>query len=73
MDTVGNINHSVSVFVNWIFGSNYNRYLILMKESLDQIFAPTEYYTNMYAKFRQFYHSVWYVNQKSKFKRGEFK
>ena len=36
---VGNVNHAISVVGYWIFESNYNRELLLNRESLDMICA----------------------------------
>ena len=38
MDSLGNVNHAISVVGYWIFDSNYKRELILNRESLDMIF-----------------------------------
>ena len=40
MDSLVNVNHSISVVGNWIFDSNYEQSLILNRESLDMICAP---------------------------------
>ena len=36
-----NINHAISVVGYWIFDSNYKRALLLNREWLDMIFAPS--------------------------------
>ena len=41
MDSIGNVNHAISVVGSWIFDSNYKRALVLNKASLDMICAPT--------------------------------
>ena len=41
MDSLGNVNHAISVVGSWIFESNYERALVLNKASLDMIFAPS--------------------------------
>ena len=41
MDSLGNVNHAISVVGRWIFDSNYERALVLNKESLDMICAPS--------------------------------
>ena len=38
METVGNVNHALSIFLILIYDFNYKGYLPLMKESLDLIF-----------------------------------
>ena len=40
MDSLGNVNHAISVVGNWIFDSNYEKALILNRASLDMICAP---------------------------------
>ena len=39
MDSLVNVEHSISVLGYWIFDSNYKRALVLNKESLDMICA----------------------------------
>ena len=41
MYSLGNENHAISVVGSWIFDSNYERALVLNKESLDMICAPS--------------------------------
>ena len=41
MDSLGNVNHAISVAGIWIFDSNYEIALVLNKESLDMICAPS--------------------------------
>ena len=41
MSSLGNVNHSISVFRYWIFDSNYEKALVLNRESLDMISAPS--------------------------------
>ena len=41
MDSLDNVNHAISVFGYWIFYSNYERALVLNRESLDTICAPS--------------------------------
>ena len=40
MDYIGNVNHVISVVGYGIFDSNYERVLVLNRESLDIICAP---------------------------------
>ena len=40
MDSLGNVNHDISVVGYWIFDSNYKKALVLNRSSLDIIFAP---------------------------------
>ena len=41
MDYLGNLNHAISGVGYWIFESNYEIALVLNRESLDMIFAPS--------------------------------
>ena len=38
---LGNVNHAFSVVGYWIFDSNYKKALVLNRESLDMICAPS--------------------------------
>ena len=40
METVGNVNHAVSIVGYWIFDSNYKKSLLLKLESLNQKSLP---------------------------------
>ena len=39
MDSLGNVNHAISVVGYWIFDSNYNKALVLKRASLETICA----------------------------------
>ena len=39
MDSLGNVDHDISVVEYWIFESKYERALVLNREYLDMIFA----------------------------------
>ena len=41
MDSIGNVNHAFSVVGCWIFDSDYEIALVLNRESLDMICAPS--------------------------------
>ena len=41
MNILGNVNHAISVVEYWIFDSNYEKALLLNRESLDMICAPS--------------------------------
>ena len=41
MDSLGNVNHAISVVGKLIFESNYEKALVLNRESLDMICAPS--------------------------------
>ena len=38
---IGNVNHAISIVGYWIFDSNYEKSLVLNRESLDMICAPS--------------------------------
>ena len=40
VDSLGNVNHAISVVGNLIFDSNYEKALVLNSSSLDMICAP---------------------------------
>ena len=39
--SLGNANDAISVVEYWVFDSNYEKELVLNKESLDMIFTPS--------------------------------
>ena len=41
MDSLGNVNHAISVVGYWIFDSNYEKELLVNRESLDIICTPS--------------------------------
>ena len=41
MNSLGNMNHAISVVGYWIFDSNYEKALVLNRELLDMICAPS--------------------------------
>ena len=41
MDSLGNVKHVINVVGCWIFDSNYKKELVLNRESLDMICAPS--------------------------------
>ena len=41
MDSLVNVNHSISVVGNWTFDSNYEKALVLNRASLDMICTPS--------------------------------
>ena len=41
MDYLGNVNHAISVVGYWLYDSNYERALVLNRESLNMICAPS--------------------------------
>ena len=60
MNSLGNVNHAISVVGGWIFDSNYERALVLNRASLDMICAPSvdEEQDAMYEKV---YYAVRYI------------
>ena len=67
MDSLGNINHAISVVGSWIFDSNYERALVLNKESLDMIFAPSVG-EEQAASFEKVHYSFRYISNEAKLK-----
>ena len=69
MDTLLNVNHSISVVGNWIFDSNYEKSLVLNRASLDMIFTP--YLVEEQAdKFESVFTAVRYIYSRGKLKKG---
>ena len=64
MDSIGNVNNSVSVFWKWIFDSNYEKYLTLNIDSLNLICACSDE-DDYFVKFQVVYYAVRYINPKS--------
>ena len=69
MDSIGNVNHAISVVGNWIFDSSYERALVLNKASLDMICAPSVG-EEQAAKFEKVYYNVRYIFNEAKLKKG---
>ena len=68
MDSLGNVNHAISVVGNWIFGSNYEKELVLNRESLGIICAP--YVGEEQAdKFESVFTSVRYIYSPAQLKK----
>ena len=69
IDSLGNVNHAISVVGSWIFDSNYERALVLNKESLDMICAPSvgEEQTSIFDKV---YYAIRYILNEDKLKKG---
>ena len=63
MDTVGNVNHEVSIFGYWIFDSNYKKALTLTTKGLNLIYS-TLFGEGMFAMFETVFYEVKYVNNK---------
>ena len=67
MDSLGNVNHSISVVGNWIFDSNYEKELVLNRASLDMICAPSVG-EEQYAIFETVFTAVIYIYYRGKLK-----
>ena len=68
MDSIGNVNHAISVVGSWIFDPNYERALVLNKASLDMIFAPSVG-EEQAAKFEKVYYAYRYIFNGAKLKK----
>ena len=68
MDSLGNVNRDISVVGSWIFDSNYERALVLNKESLDMICAPS-IGEEQAARFEKNYYAVRYTLNEAKLKK----
>ena len=69
MDSLGNFNHAISVVGSWIFDSNYERALVLNKESLDMVCAPSVG-EEQAACFEKVYYSVRFISKEAQLKEG---
>ena len=69
MDSLGKVNHAISVVGSWIFESNYERALALNKASLDMICAPS-IGEEQAAIFEKVYYAVRYIFNEAKLKIG---
>ena len=69
MDSLGNVNHAISVVGSWIFDSNYERALVLNKASLDMICAPSVG-EEQAAIFEKVYYDVRHIYIGSQLKKG---
>ena len=65
MDSVGNVNHTVSIVGYWIFGSNYKKALPLTIHSLNIIFSPLVG-EGIFSVFESVFHAVRYINNTGK-------
>ena len=68
MDSLGNVNHVISVVGSWIFDSNYERALVLNKESLDMICAPS-IGEEQAARIEKVYYAVRFISNEAKLKK----
>ena len=68
MDSLGNVNHAISVVGYWIFDYNYKNGLFLNRESLDMIWDPY-IGEEQAAGFETVFDAVRYINFDDKLKR----
>ena len=68
MDSLGNVNHAISIVGNWIFESNYKITLVLNMASLDMICTPSV--VEEQDAIFDFFSSVRYIFNEAKLKKG---
>ena len=68
MDSLGNVNHAISVVGYWIFGSNYEKELVLNRASLDMICTPSVG-EEQAAKFELVFTAVRYIYSQGQLKK----
>ena len=69
MDSLGNVNHAISVVGNWIFDYNYKKSLFLKQELLDLICSPS-IGEDQVATLRSVFYSVRYIWAQIHIKKG---
>ena len=69
MDSLGNVNHAISVVGYCIFDSNYKKALVLNRESLDRICDPS-FREELAAKFETVFSAVRYICFDAKLKKS---
>ena len=69
MDSLGNVNHAISVVGSWIFESNYEIALVLNKASLDMICDPS-IGEEQAARFEKVYYAVRFISNEAQLKEG---
>ena len=69
IDSLGNVNSDISVVGNWIFGSNYEKALVLNMASFDIICAPSVG-EEQAAKFESVFTAVRYIYSPAQLKKG---
>ena len=68
MDLLGNVNHAISVVGKLIFDSNYEKSLVLNRESLDIICAPSVR-EEQATKFESVFTAVRYIYSRAQLKK----
>ena len=64
MNSLGNVNHAISVVGNWIFDSNYEKSLVLNRASLYMICAssvgeePDDIFETLFTAVRYMYNEA---------------
>ena len=69
MDSLGNVNHAISVVGSWIFDSKYEIALVLNRASLNMICAPSVG-EEQDAMFEKVYYAVRYIYIGVQLKKG---
>ena len=69
MDSLGNVNHAISVVGKWIFDSNSEKSLFLNMESLDMVCASSVVEEKA-AKFESVFTTVRYIYSRAQLKKG---
>ena len=69
MDSLGNLNHTISIVGNWIFDSKYKKAICLTQESSDIICSPSVG-EEKFAMFRSVFHAVRYIWEPISLKKG---
>ena len=59
-NTIGNVNHDISIVGYCIFDSNYRQALFLIRESLDIIFSPS-FVEEQFVNFETVFYTVRYM------------
>ena len=67
MDSLGNLNHTISVVGSWVFDSNYEKALVLNRESLDMICASS-IGEEQAAYFEKVYYSIRFIQNEKPLK-----
>ena len=71
MDPLGNVNHAISVVGYWIFDPNYDKALVLNRESLYIICDPSAGEEQV-ANFETLFYAVIYIRLTSQLKKEYF-
>ena len=69
MDSLGNVNNSISIVGHWLFDSNYKKEIFFTQESLDIIFPPYVGEEQV-ETFRSLFYAVRYIWKPIHIKKG---